>query len=308
MNAPVRKTDRTVGAALADATARLRAAGVDGPRRDARLLLAALLEEDVGVLLTAPERLLDPATAERFAAMVEARAARTPVSRILGWREFWSLPLRVNAATLDPRPESETVVEAVLARIPDRAAPLRILDLGTGGGCLLLALLHELPGAWGLGVDRSAAALATARANAADLGLVERAAFAASDWTRALAGRFDIVVCNPPYVVSSDISRLAPEVARHDPPSALDGGDDGLSAYRLLAPDVVRVLAPSGLAAVEVGAGQDAAVAALFAGAGLDCRAVVPDLAGIPRCVLATVAKSFPADGEKAVGNWAFPD
>jgi len=308
MTAPAIETAVTVGHALDRATNRLRAAAVESARRDARLLLAALLETDVGVLLTAPERPLDPATGERFFAMVGARAARKPVSRILGRREFWSLPLRLGDATLDPRPESETLVEAVLARNPDRAAPLRILDLGTGSGCLLLALLHELPRAWGVGVDVAPAALATARANAADLGLVARAAFLAGDWAKALGGRFDIVVCNPPYVVSSSISRLAPEVARHDPPQALDGGDDGLSAYRALGPDLIRVLASSGLATVELGAGQDAAVTALFAGAGLECRAVVPDLAGIPRCVLATVAKSFPADGEKAVGNWAFPD
>jgi release factor glutamine methyltransferase len=214
---------------------------------------------------------------------VRRRAAGEPLSRLRGAREFWSLDFALSPETLDPRPESETLVAAALDAVPDRAARLRLLDLGTGTGCLLLALLSELPNAWGLGIDRAAGAAATARANAVALGLASRAAFIVGDWGEALRGGFDFVVSNPPYIPSADIPALAPEV-RHDPLRALDGGPDGLDAYRALAPDLARLL--RGTALIELGAGQAPAAARIMRTAGLDVRGTRPDLAGIDRCLV----------------------
>ena len=197
------------------------------------------------------------------------RLRREPMAYILGEREFWSLPLRVSPAVLVPRPESETVVEAALESIADRAAPLRILDLGTGSGCLLLALLSELPHASGLGIDRSAAALAIARANAERLGLADRAAFREGDWGYGLAGPFDVIVSNPPYVARTDARNLAPEVFAFEPQEALFAGADGLDAYRALAPDCARLLAQDGVTCLEIGQGQGASVAAILRRHGL---------------------------------------
>ena len=191
--------DLTIGLALCAATRRLRAAEVEQPRRDARLLLAEALRLPPERLLTSPERTLDDLEAATFESLVARRASREPVSRILGRREFWGLSFRLSPETLDPRPDSETLVEAALERLSARR-PSRLLDLGTGSGCLLLALLSERPESWGLGVDLSPAALATARTNALDLGLSRRAAFAVMDWTAAVVGPFDAILCNPPYV------------------------------------------------------------------------------------------------------------
>ena len=210
--------------------------------------------------------------------------ARRPISQILGHREFWSLDFEVTEATLDPRPDSETLVAAVLERM---ASPARILDLGTGTGCLLLSLLHERPGAWGLGIDRSPAAAAVAARNARRLGLGARAAFAVSDWDSALSGTFEAVVSNPPYIPDAEIEGLAPEVAWHEPRSALAGGVDGLDAYRRIARVLPSLLAPGGLAALEVGAGQAPDVARLLAAEGLVEIATAHDLASVERVVLA---------------------
>lgn len=220
--------------------------------------------------------------------MVRRREAREPVARILGRRGFWTLDLQVTPDTLDPRPDSETVVEAVLARTPDRSAPLRILDLGTGSGCLLLALLSELPKASGLGIDRSPGAAAAARANARRNGLDARARFAVGDWTSALAGPFDIVVSNPPYIERGAIPGLMPEVREYDPVAALDGGLDGLEAYRAILAGLPRLLASGALVAFELGQGQDGPVGNLMRAAGLESPVVAPDLAGIGRCIIAT--------------------
>ena len=179
--------------------------------------------------------------ASRYTALIARRAAREPVSRILGVREFWSLPLAIDAHVFDPRPESETVVEAGLALIPDRGAAMAVLDLGAGSGALLLALLSELPRADGIGVDVSPGAVVLARANAAALGLGRRCRFIAGDWGSAIRGRFDLILANPPYVARADIARLGPEV-RHEPERALAGGADGLDGYRALLPDVARLL------------------------------------------------------------------
>jgi release factor glutamine methyltransferase len=288
------KTDiDSVASSLDRAAALLGAAGVEQPRRDARLLLAEALGGRPELVTGYPERPLEPSQASRFRALVGRRAAREPVSRILGRREFWSLDLRVNADVLDPRPESETVVEAVLGRIDDREAPVRILDLGTGSGCLLLALLSELPRARGLGVDISPAALAVARENARRLGLSARAAFGQGDWAQGLPGSWQAIVSNPPYIMDTEIADLAPEVARYDPELALSGGPDGLAAYRSLAPQVARLLAPGGILAVEVGAGQAGEVARLLEAAGLAGLDRMRDLAGQERCVLATLGAAL---------------
>ncbi len=280
--------DCTIHASLGWAATLLGAAGVEVPRRDARLLLAEALGGRPDLVTGYPERLLEPGQASRFQALVGRRVAREPVSRILGRREFWSLDLRLSPDVLDPRPESETLVEAVLGRIDDRKAPLRILDLGTGSGCLLLALLSELPKARGLGVDISSAALAVARENAGHLGLASRAVFQKGDWAQGLAGSWQAIVSNPPYIIEAEIADLAPEVARYDPKLALAGGPDGLAAYRRLAPQVARLVAPDGVVALEVGAGQAGEVGRLLEAAslaGVDC---LRDLAGQERCVLAT--------------------
>lgn len=277
----------TVEAVLSDAAAHLRRAGIEAPRRDARLLLTMATGLTAERILAWPGAPLAPADRHRFEDLVRRRAAHEPVSRIAGVREFWSLPFRLTPETLDPRPDSETMVEAVLAAIPDRSAPLRLLDLGTGSGCLLLALLHELPRARGVGVDIAPGVCAAARENARFLGLDGRAGFVAGDWTSSLAGRFDVVLSNPPYIADADMDRLEAAVARFDPRRALAGGTDGLDAYRTILPEAGRLLAPGGLLAVEIGADQHEAVGGLFSAAGLDSPREIRDLAGIVRCLMA---------------------
>lgn len=281
--------DIAAGMSRRDAVAALRralaAAGLDTPSLDARLLGVDALGIGATALVTEPDVALSADEAARLAGFGLRRVAREPVARILGRAEFWSLPFRLSPETLVPRPDTETVVEAALALVPDRRAAIRVLDLGTGSGCLLVALLHELPGAWGLGLDRSAAALATARANAARNGVADRAAFAAGDWAAALAGRFDLVVSNPPYIATSLVGGLDPEVARHDPPRALDGGPDGLAAYRTILASAPALLAPDGSLVLEIGHDQHAALAALVAAAGLRIAGTARDLGGHVRAL-----------------------
>jgi release factor glutamine methyltransferase len=271
--------------ALAEGAARLAAAGVEAPAADARILAGHVLGTDRGGLLAAAGEEAGPAALAAFGRLVERRAAREPVSRILGVREFWSLPFRLNAATLDPRPDSEAVVATALTRLPDRAAPWRLLDLGTGTGCLLLALLSELPAAFGVGVDLAPAAVAAARENARALGLAGRAAFLCGSWGEALTGGFDLVVANPPYVAEGEAGALAPEVRLHDPALALYAGTAGLAAIAALAAGLGRLLGPGGRAVIEVGAGQAAAAEGLLRAGGLAPSGRGRDLAGIERCV-----------------------
>jgi release factor glutamine methyltransferase len=275
----------TVAIALADAVARLAAAGIGGSRFEARVLLAAVLETDSAAILGYPERALTAIEAARLAELVGRRAAREPAARLLGRREFWSLDFRLSPDTLVPRPDSETLIEAALAALPDRAAPLRILDLGTGTGCLLLALLSELPAAFGIGVDIAPGAAETARDNAEALGLAGRARFFVGSWAEAISKPFDVILANPPYIKSGAIAGLAPEVVFHEPRRALDGGTDGLSFYRVLAPETARLLSETGIALFEIGAGQAADVAEVMQGAGLDVDKVCRDLSGIERCI-----------------------
>lgn len=278
----------TVGGLLAGATKRLQAVGISSARLDARLLLGHVLELNKTQLFAHPERPVSDAEADKVETVIARRERREPVSHILGRREFWSLDFAVSAATLDPRPDTETLIEAVLAAIPDREAPLKLLDFGTGTGCIPLTLLSELPHARALAVDISPSALAVARQNAERLGLAGRIAFVEGSWGEGLAGSFDIVTSNPPYIPDAEIDGLEPEVARWEPRSALAGGTDGLDCYRALAPDIARLLVPGGIAALEVGMGQDADVAAIMAAVGLTLREVRADLAGIGRCVVMT--------------------
>jgi release factor glutamine methyltransferase len=285
-------TAATIGTALAEAAARLAEAGIADARREARLVLAHALRLDAATVFARPERPLSPEDAAAVAGFVARRAAREPLSRITGSREFWSLPFRLTPDTLDPRPESETLVQAVLDRIPDRQAPLSLLDLGTGSGCLLLALLSELPRAQGLGVDLNPGAARAAAGNAQALGLDDRARFLAGDWASAVAGRFDVIVANPPYVPDGEVPGLEPEVARWDPQLALAGGRDGLDAIRSLATVLPGLIDNQGIIAVELGAGQDGAATTIFTAAGLEIVAAPQDLLGIVRCLLMRLAKS----------------
>ncbi|MBI2236009.1 MAG: peptide chain release factor N(5)-glutamine methyltransferase [Magnetospirillum sp.] len=276
----------TFGAAVADLTARLAAAGVDEARLDARLLVAEAAGVGPGTVFTRPETPLTSEQTRRLAGLAARREAREPMSHVLGRRGFWTLDLKVTAATLAPRGDTETVVEAVLAALPERSRPRRILDLGTGTGCLVLALLSEFPEARGLGIDASPAALEVARENAALNRVAGRVDFNLGDWGRGVDGCFDAIVSNPPYIPDDVIAGLAPEVARFEPRLALAGGADGLDCYRALLPDAARLLAPGGVVALEVGEGQSDAVAAIGETVGLSLRGVRNDLAGIARCVI----------------------
>ena len=272
-------------AELAAVTRRLAAAGAASPALDARILMSHATGLDRAALVAARDRPLSAAEARHITDLTRRRAAREPVSRIIGRREFWSLEFRLGPAVLDPRPDSETLVQAVLDRVAGTGRDLRLLDLGTGSGCLLLALLAELPAAFGLGIDVSPAALQVAEGNARRLGLASRARFLAGDWARAVAGGFDAVVANPPYIPAAGLARLAPEVRDHEPPLALDGGADGLGAYRRILPDLARLLVPGGFAVLEHGAEQGPSVATLAREAGLTMLATHPDLAGRTRAV-----------------------
>jgi release factor glutamine methyltransferase len=276
----------TVAQARRTVADRLRAHGFETPDLDARLLVGHALGLDHGALMAAAARALTPAETETLEAALARRLAYEPVARIRGSKEFWSLPLAVTADVLVPRPETETVVEAALA-VAARGRTLRIADLGTGSGAILLALLSELPAASGIGTDRSERALAVARRNADALALGRRAAFVACHFADAIAGGCDIVVANPPYIPSDDIATLAPDVRDFDPRLALDGGRDGLSAYRAIAADAARVLAPGGWLALEIGSNQAEAVPALLMqhGLAIPCSPR-PDLAGRARVVM----------------------
>lgn len=294
-------TERRLGAAaavesfftVADArrvwAKKFRDCGIESPELDAGILVGHALGLDRAGIAVAASRQLDERERDAITALARRRLAREPVARIVGTKEFWSLPFRLNAATLVPRPETETVVEAALAALDangPRTRPLRIADLGTGSGSILLALGSELPNAFGAGTDISIPALEVARDNARRLGL-SRAQFVASDMAAALRGPFDLIVSNPPYIASADIAGLAPEVRDFDPRAALDGGRDGLLFYRVIAEAAASLLGPDGLVTVELGAGQAPAVAALFAAAGLAPRPPHHDLSGMPRGLVA---------------------
>jgi release factor glutamine methyltransferase len=284
----------SVRQAFVETASVLREAGIETPELDARLLLchaAALTHES---FVARAGEALQPEAAVRLEALVRRRASREPISRITGTREFYGRSFLVDGSALDPRPDTETLIEVALALIEKtgrREEPLRVLDLGTGTGCILVTLLAELPKARGLGTDLSPAALRLAEANARRLGVAGRASFLASDWLDAIHGEFDLIVSNPPYIASGEIERLAPEVAHHDPYLALDGGPDGLKAYRRIAAGAARLVAPRGAILVEIGASQAPAVAGLLHDGGFLVANDGPsfDLGGRPRVVVATM-------------------
>ncbi len=274
---------------IAEAAGLLAHAGIEAASREAWLLLGSVLGRDRATLLAHAGDVLSPADRSAFCKLVARRVRREPVAQILGEKEFWSLPFIISKDVLCPRPDSETLVEMALGLLKERSASLdrspRILDLGTGSGCLVLALLHELSHAEALGVDRSPKALAVARANAERLGFSSRAAWLCTDWGSALEGAFDLVISNPPYIESSAWPDLAPEIRLFEPVTALTAGEDGLDAYRHMAEDVERLLSPAGIVCVEHGLGQGDAVAGLMSEVGLACIAKRQDLAGIERCL-----------------------
>ncbi len=277
----------TVREALRGVQERFRAGGIDTPELDARLLLQAatgLRHEDI--VMEASRRVTVEALAQ-LEGMVTRRLKREPVSRILGVRAFWNADFKVTPETLDPRPDSETLVEGVLAHA-DKAKPLALLDLGTGTGCLLLSLLQELPLAAGLGIDISAGAVETARLNAVTLGLSGRVEFMEKDWKELTPlSLYDVVIGNPPYIALPEIAELAPEVRKYDPITALSGGPDGLDCYREIAALLPRILAKNSLVALEIGAAQAADVKGILGKAGLVVLQTLTDLAGHDRCIIA---------------------
>ena len=273
----------TLADCVAEGAARLAAAGVDEPRREARLLLAHALGIEPVAITGYPERPVPDKAA--YQGLIERRAAREPMSHLTGRREFWSLEFTVTRDTLDPRADSETVVETALAEAPDRNREMSVLDLGAGTGCLLLALLCELPAARGVGIDIDAAAIRVAGENAKRLGFADRARFDVGDWGRAIRDSFDLIVVNPPYIPTADIASLQREVAEHEPRLALDGGADGLDCYRALAPDLTRLLHRKGAVILEFGLNQGDAVARIMENAGLRVTGFGNDLSGARRCV-----------------------
>jgi release factor glutamine methyltransferase len=289
VSASAARAEQTIDAARRALTARLTAANIDSAELDARTLIGAVLELDLTGLIASAARTITPSEAKRLDEYATRRLAGEPVARIVGQKEFWGLPLRLSAGTLVPRPDTETVVERALEILRTEGAhkrALRIADLGTGSGAILLALLSELPNAEGIGTDISAEALATAEANAAQFGLADRATFIRCDYAIALSGTFDLIVSNPPYIRTGDIAALAVEVRAHDPVLALDGGGDGLAAYRALIPQSAALLAPGGALVVEAGQGQSGAIETFMTGSGLTVHGrPKTDLAGIFRAV-----------------------
>jgi release factor glutamine methyltransferase len=286
----------TVGAALRRGADRLAAAGIDSPAREARLLAVHVLGLPSGAL---PDPAA-PIDGQRFEALVARRARREPMALITGRQGFWTLDFAVSPATLIPRPDSETLIEAALAAFPQRGAVRSVLDLGTGTGCLLLAALAEFPQAWGLGIDVAPEAARLAAANARRLGL-SRAVFAAGRWAASVAHRFDLVLANPPYIATGELESLMPEVACFEPRRALDGGADGLAAYRDLLPALPALLSAAGVAVLEIGAGQADAVTELARDAGFTAPCLRQDLGGHARAVVLQASnrqKSFGTAGD----------
>ena len=276
----------TVEALLTEATRQLAAAGVEEPRREARLLMAHASG------LSRQQQMIEPGArindVEGFRALVERRTTREPFAYITGRRGFWTLEFEVGEGILVPRPETETLIEAVLDHRPDRATPLRILDLGSGSGCIIVTLLHLYPNATGVAVDLFAAARECTRRNAERAGVADRLEVIESDWATAIDERFDLVASNPPYIRQDEMPDLAPEVRLFEPETALVAGSDGLDAYRIIASDLPGLLNKGGLAAVEIGAGQGDMVSEFMSDVGLAVIERRRDLAGIERCVVAS--------------------
>lgn len=285
MKALLKNRTVTLQDTLRHAVLTLQQAKIETASLDARILLQHVLHLSREQLLLAMDDVLGPEQEEAFYALLERRAKRQPVAQLIGKREFWGMEFKVTSDTLDPRPDSETLIEAVLGQCRDRRKHYKILDLGTGTGCLLLSLLNELTNATAIGVDISEAALAVAKENTIAFGMQSRVAFLASHWCEKVMGTFDIIVANPPYIPSKSIALLAPEVAQYEPGLALDGGEDGLDCYRKIVPTLPRIMADEGIAALEIGIGQQTAVAELAIKAGIQVHAMRRDLSGTVRCV-----------------------
>ncbi len=286
------KPQSTYGELRREAAMRLREAKVENADADARLLLCHAAGIDTAQLISREPAEAPSDVAAAYARLIKRRLAGEPVSRIAGEKEFWSLRFALGGETLVPRPETETIVEAALAGIEDRRRAVTVLDLGTGTGAILGALLSELPHARGLAIDRSEAALRVARENLRNLSLGPRVSYLCGDWASAVGGTFDLVVSNPPYIASKELALLSPEVRDHDPRLALDGGDDGLDAYRAIMNQLCECLAPGGQAVLELGQGQEAAVSALAGATGkLTVTGARKDLAGIARALVIHVKR-----------------
>lgn len=280
----------TLNQAFVAAASVLRHAGLETPELDARLLLCHAASLTHEAYIARAREPVQPATRARFDAAIERRLKHEPVARIVGMREFYGRNFRVDANVLDPRPDTETLIEAALAlaeRQGWREQPLKLLDLGTGTGCILVTLLAELPRAQGIGTDRSGAALACATVNARQLGVGPRATFIGTDWLDAIEGSFDLILSNPPYLASAEIAGLAADVSAYDPHLALDGGPDGLDAYRQIATRAAEMLTEAGRLLLEIGPTQADAVANILRDAGLKPEGVTHDLAGRPRVIVA---------------------
>jgi len=285
----------TLGSAVRKLGRLFEEAGLGSPQLDARILVAEACGRDANRLILDRDAAVSADEAARIASFAARRFGGEPVSRILGRREFWGLSFKISPDTLDPRPETEVLVETVLSHAKAQGlsqAPLRILDLGTGSGCILGALLSELPLARGIGLDRSEAALAVARDNLSRLGLRDRVSFLCGDWISAIGGgAFDVIVCNPPYIAPSEICQLGLEVRAHDPYLALDGGEDGLEAYRIIVPQAFAALRKGGLLVFEVGHRQSETVLDLMKHSapapGFSEVRILPDLGGAGRAVAA---------------------
>jgi release factor glutamine methyltransferase len=271
------------GDPVGDAARRLSAAGIDNARLDARLLWKFAKDVQAAALVARDEA----RTVALFESFVRRRLDREPVAYIVGRKEFWSLDFAVGPGALIPRPDSETLLEALCKAFPDKSAPLSFLDLGTGTGCLLIAALKEYPNARGVGVDQSDDALVWALRNISLHKLEARATLIQSGWLEEATPGFDAVLCNPPYIPTAEIASLSADVRLYEPHPALDGGIDGLAAYRALAPRIAHLLKLHGRAFLEIGVGQDTSVPAILAAAGVQVLGIAPDLGGIPRCVVA---------------------
>lgn len=269
----------SVREALARGVARLQTAGIESARLDGRILLSEALCVASYDQLPAE---CAPAQITKFEALIARRAAREPLAYITGRKEFWSLEFEVGPGVLIPRPESETLVEEALRQFPDPEAPVRVLDIGTGSGCLIAAFLKERPNAFGLGSDSSQAALAYARRNASKHGLGDRCQFETSP---GVAREFDLILANPPYLTDEEFQASPPEIRKYEPQEAFVAGADGLTGFRFFLPIVVRCLAPGGTALLEIGLGQADKVTRIVMDAGLEVRRAVHDLSAIPRCL-----------------------
>lgn len=271
---------------LAKAKQILKDAGIESFSLDAQLLLAHVLGKTREFVISRPEHILSTQEILDYESLIKRRQNREPLAKIIGKKEFWSMEFLVNSATLDPRPDSETIIEAVLEIFPEKGKEIKLIDFGTGSGCLLLTILSEYPNSLGIGVDINRDTLDVAVKNAEKLGLAKRSEFILNGWAEGMEGKFDLIISNPPYIKNSDIKELEPEVSAHEPYMALAGGEDGLDCYRLLASQINNLLKQDGYLILEFGMGQENSVKEIFENSGFRFVSFKNDLAGTTRCVV----------------------